>query len=637
MEEKQPYRIDIDCLRCYAVLAVILFHCGFPLFSGGFVGVDYFFVISGFVMMRSLCFTRMSDFYDLLIYYQKRVFRIYPALLMMLFLTLCFSAVLFGAVEFDYFGKQLFFAGFSVSNLLFADGLNYFSANSPILLHTWSLAVEMQFYLFFPFFVIAYQALYARGVLRARVFVLLVFGISVAWACFATSHSGAFYRFENRAFEFLIGACLAVFTFAIKPSECRKGALLVVGIILHLALLGCVLFFENDILHPGAMTLIPISVAAAYIYFYTVFSFPVSKITQGFSYIGRISYGVYIYHFPVIIFTALLFGRNPWVLLLASLLITLPVSIVSYHWFETSIRKLGYQKSWTVLVPAGLLIVATLLLSATGFVIAKSGGFPQRLEHLNPYAYQMAQEHAQPKEFYERGYNVHEDKDHGRVLFVGDSLIQNYIDPVSRILNVQREDVDSVTRGGCMLLEGVVFVDTFSDVSCNDLRSKLYRLEKTYDYVFISQSWFAYHDSVTNQNSDLRAEGGFYLQPFLKQSVDHFKTISEHVVVLGVHPRLLLEKDLSIGLLFDAQDYRDFKNGMSMALRYEDIELRKRKIENALYNQDVSVLHMSDLFCTQATGCRFTDDALSYFYDEEHLTRHGQDFVQDKIEMQIPR
>ena len=148
------YRSYIDGLRALAVLPVVFFHAGFPLFRGGYVGVDVFFVISGFLITSIIIKEKNNDNFSLFKFYLRRIRRIIPALFLVTLFTLPFSIYLMSPQDLDVFSKSIFSVIFFISNFFFWNQGGYFGAEAELqpLLHTWSLGVEEQFYIFFLFF-----------------------------------------------------------------------------------------------------------------------------------------------------------------------------------------------------------------------------------------------------------------------------------------------------------------------------------------------------------------------------------------------------------------------------------------------------------------------------------------------------
>ena len=260
---------------------------------------------------------------------------------------------------------------------------------------------------------------------------------------------------------------------------------------------------------------------------------------------------------------------------------------------------------------------------------AKQNGWPQRLEYLNPFAYDIAQHHEESREYFTRGYDV-KAGDHGRILFIGDSVLQQYIDPISLALGFVPDEVDSVTRGGCVLLKGVDFEDIYADISCNGLREKLYALEKRYDYVVISQQWMSYQRAIRNAGAAENAGDYSYIMPFLGQTLAFWQGRAGHVIVLGVHPFVGHPGGaLEVSPALSQKRYGAFLAAQRLE-KIPYIESNKALIDGSVRTyENVSVVHPVDIFCDrvrvdQAPVCRLNDGTYSYFRDAQHLTKQGQ-------------
>ena len=203
-------RRDIDGLRALAVIPVVLFHFGFDAFSGGFVGVDVFFVISGF-LITSILFREISagrfSFVD---FWARRARRIIPALSVVILATLAMGWLLLTAKDFSELGRTVRYQSLFISNILFMREHGYFEPASDLkpLLHTWSLAVEEQYYIFFPLIMVVMIRFFRQWRWILLGLLLVSFGLNVAFI----EHKPAFTFFSlpTRAWELLCGAMLAV-------------------------------------------------------------------------------------------------------------------------------------------------------------------------------------------------------------------------------------------------------------------------------------------------------------------------------------------------------------------------------------------------------------------------------------------
>lgn len=300
------YRPDVDGLRAVAVLAVLFFHTGFAPFRGGFVGVDIFYVISGYLITSILAKDLVEGKFSLVAFYERRMRRIFPALFSVLFFCIVAAAILFDPKEMIAFGKALVTTTFFVSNFYFwhsAHPLGYFDSavSSQALLHTWTLSVEEQFYLFFP---VTLYLLYRWTKGKVNAWLIVLAAASFALNIWATQHKPvvAFYWIMPRAWELLSGALLAMK--AVPPLRNRVvrefAGLLGLGMII-----GAVRLRIEGASFPGYIVLLPCLGTWLVIYageagpslVRTLLSF------RPLVFIGVISYSLYLWHWPIIVFS----------------------------------------------------------------------------------------------------------------------------------------------------------------------------------------------------------------------------------------------------------------------------------------------------------------------------------------------
>jgi peptidoglycan/LPS O-acetylase OafA/YrhL len=207
------YRKEIDGLRALALIPVILFHAGFSIFSGGFVGVDIFFVISGYLITMIIVDDMNKGSFSLLNFYKCRAARILPALFFMMICTLPFAWFWMLPTDLEFFSKSIVAAPLFTSNVLFWLTSGYFDESSELkpLLHTWSLAVEGQYYMFFPLFLMITWRLGKKWISSFLLLIVIVSVVFAQWS--STIHpSFAFYSLPTRGFEILVGAIISLYT-----------------------------------------------------------------------------------------------------------------------------------------------------------------------------------------------------------------------------------------------------------------------------------------------------------------------------------------------------------------------------------------------------------------------------------------
>lgn len=299
------YRREIDGLRALAVVPVILFHAGFEAFGGGFVGVDVFFVISGYLITSIILSELEQEKFSIVNFYERRARRILPALFLVMFFCVPFAWMWFLPGDMKDFSQSLAAVSAFSSNILFWRESGYFDAAAEFkpLLHTWSLAVEEQYYVFFPILLLCAWQFGRRWVLILLVAVCVASFVFAQWASVAKP-SAAFYLLPARGWELLIGAFAAFYLsrptrveFGRSVSEI--GGWLGVGLLLY-----SVFAYSKSTPFPGIYALVP-TVGAVFIILFATYQTSVGKLVgnKAFVGIGLISYSAYLWHQPLFAFS----------------------------------------------------------------------------------------------------------------------------------------------------------------------------------------------------------------------------------------------------------------------------------------------------------------------------------------------
>ena len=365
------YRADVDGLRAIAVLAVIIFHINKSLIPGGFVGVDIFFVISGFLISLHILKDIERDKFSLLEFYRRRIKRLALPLLVMVAVTMLAAAVLMLPSDFKHAADSALYALLSLANLyfwLFQD-TSYFAAdsNSLPLLHLWSLGVEEQFYIFWP---ILLMFTYRRT--RTKAFVLLASLaalVSFAFGEFWFQHDASFtyYMLPARAGELLLGALVAMLVLREVPHRLPKKLTTPLAVIGLLLVVFSMLLLNEDQVFPGGRALLPTLGAAVLIF---VGHCGRNRITQLFQFeplvwVGLVSYSAYLWHWPLLAMLryehisiglltgSLVFAATLWLAFLSYMLIEEPARL----WDATVSRIFIFQ----YIAPACLIALLTVM------------------------------------------------------------------------------------------------------------------------------------------------------------------------------------------------------------------------------------------------------------------------------------
>jgi peptidoglycan/LPS O-acetylase OafA/YrhL len=352
------FRSDISFLRALSVIAVLLYHFKFSFFKGGFVGVDVFFVISGYLMTRIILSGFDKNNFIFWEYLQKRVTRIIPALLVMItffaFVIYFLLPTLFLPYLDSYFSSILFF-----SNIYYYLNSNYFDNGSQFnfLLHTWSLSVEWQFYMIYPFILILFKKLYINNLSRFKLVFLVLVTLSFAAMLIHSEYdsSFSFYNFYTRAWEMMFGGIAFLFADNSKDISTKiKNCLLSFFLLL---ICGSIYFINShSYIWPSAFTLIPV-IATTGILFLNV-DWAIFR-NKGITYIGNISYSLYLWHWPLYVLS-LYFGLNMR-LRYKVFFIALSVifAVLSYHFIEKRAFK---NKSVHIVLTCVILFLASFSL-----------------------------------------------------------------------------------------------------------------------------------------------------------------------------------------------------------------------------------------------------------------------------------
>ncbi len=356
------YRQDIEGLRAIAIFAVVGCHANLPLFIGGFVGVDVFFVLSGY-LITGLLVKEISDTgrINFLAFYCRRLKRLLPGLSLMLLASSIAASAILAPHEQPAEALTAAFSVLWVSNIYFAlQRLDYFdSPDINLFLHTWSLSVEEQFYLVWPLLIL----LFARTKTHLIYWLVLVFFVSLILCVFisAANPQAAFYLMPTRSWQFALGGI----AWSLSPFDGKRFVLLrqMVGYAGLILILVSVLYIHEGITYPGIAALIP-SLGAALVIFSGQSKLLSAKPLQA---IGRVSYSWYLWHWPVLILGGVVFARSDFGFQVFLVVISLLVAVAAYYFFENPIRN----NAALISSPSKAVFVCGLMM-ASGAMLANS-------------------------------------------------------------------------------------------------------------------------------------------------------------------------------------------------------------------------------------------------------------------------
>ena len=453
------YRPEIDGLRSLAVFSVIIYHAKIStadlnFFSGGFFGVDIFFVISGYLITSIILTNIQIGNFSFINFYERRIRRILPALFFIMVCTIPFAWKYLLPHQFKDYAYSIVASTFFSSNFYFwIIGEKYASESALLkpLLHTWSLAVEEQYYIFFPVFL--YIAVkYLKKYLLTIFIISLIGSLLIAEFLSRNNSSLNFYILPTRAWELLAGSILVKLEmdFGRKNKFPFKNLMPSFGIFL---IFFSFLYFDEDILHPSVITIIPVLGTVLLVWFCQkgelITNILSNKILVG---LGLISYSLYLWHYPIFAF-----GRidnfiidsnlNKIILIIATLIL----SIISYFLIEKPFRnkKLTSVKSLSI-----FLTILTFILLIMSYIVIKNQGFVERAPQIlkNQYTNNLQKIIKQnEKDCFDRldNFCIFNKDSKKSIIVVGDSSVEVLEKPLFDFSKKNNIKLTLLTNGGC--------------------------------------------------------------------------------------------------------------------------------------------------------------------------------------------
>ena len=647
---KPKFRSDIQGLRALAVGVVVAYHTGLAL-PGGYVGVDMFFVISGFVITRQVLWEHATTgALDLKKFYLRRIRRIVPALTLMVVIVSLVSPVLgpvtgqgtarATAISATLINANNYLAGlFGSVHLTIVAGVvegqpaNYFDSRTELnpFLHTWSLSVEEQFYLVFPLLIAAAGYVGLRGGSSAARKSILATLTAVGIASFiatliviGVSEELAFFLAPLRAWEFVAGALLVAVEGRVRSS---LGAA-VFGMVGLLGILATVLLYSEETFFPGVAALLPVVATALLIQAGSMGNNPVSSLlsTPSAVYVGTVSYSWYLWHWPFIVF-AMASGGGTTIALLIAAIGSLPVAGLSTKYFEDRIRHspaTPYQTLRLLLICVVLSIGAiqgSALISSQPVVDEDfAANFPHHeTQGLNCGALPPVEDACVFDAVGET---------QGRVLLVGDSNAQQLIEGAVAGLNNEGYEVTAAYIIGCPFVTTTVFIGDDEFARCQNFVDEVISeaTANPYDLIVFSNATELYL-----QNSSLSleaADGTRVTEPtalaelFSASAINSFEQLSNtgsELVLIKSVPKLAEWNAAQCSSLA----YRYLAESCSLSVPLDQTVAERQAgtaIEIAMAERaNAEILSFDDVLCEDGT-CSAFDGETWVWRDRGHIS-----------------
>ncbi len=592
----------------------------FRIFPGGFLGVDIFIVISGYLMtsiiLKEYNATNSFSFAN---YYRRRVRRLFPALLVVIFFTSIVSYFVFLPAHFEEFIKSVGASIFFFSNFFFHYSGQAYGAqvlSEVPLLHTWSLSLEEQFYIIYPAVLLGLVIF-----LKKRIEFVLILGIilSVVFASIISINHQSFnyYMLPSRAWEFLFGAFLGIKINKINSDEKkkRKGILATIGLIV---LLISFAIFDSSNFHPTYLTLIPVTATYLIIQDTNKNSF-VNKILSFnvLIFIGLISYSFYLWHHPIFSFAKILdIGQQSILIKICIILISIFFGFVTYKFVEKPFRNEGeiiFSIGKISLLSLGTLSILTCLYFSINF---QRANFPEIAQDLYQKTWFTTKQFFKP--CFQRKTifcSFNNKKNNPTVFLIGDSVMASIQDGLKNELVKKEINFIPMTNAGCDFLE----IDRDNKITCNKkiFENRLKKIQKKKGSTIILHLNYI---QFNKQNNIKEKEFLNVLNNYLK---------NDYKIIL-IYPIPYLEKNVSMEIE---------KNILNKAKKFDvvNIEFEKyitesKKTFNLLdkiNHSNLYKIYPHEKFCNTdlEEKCIGNNQNEIFFIDNTHLSKKGSDLI----------
>lgn len=606
------YRKDIDGLRAIAVYAVILFHLkidffgGFKL-NGGFIGVDVFFVISGFLISSIILREIEKKKFSIKNFYNRRARRILPIFILVGFLSSAFSFYLFLPGDLIEFSNSLLSSIFFSSNFFFWQNTGYFFAENELkpLIHTWSLSVEEQFYILFPIFILI-GLRYFKRLITPLLFTVLLLSLVLADIESRDGSTGSFFLLPTRAWELIAGIlCAIILKNNVHFPRLVRESLSLIGLAF---IIFSVILFEEKMAHPGFITLFPvigtmliIIFSNENILFYKVLG------NRFLVFNGLISYSLYMWHQPIISFLSYTGEINSFLNKIYIIFFLIVISFLSWKYIEVPARNKKIISNKIYYLISSFSLITLIIISCTG-ILSKGllSKYPVKDYNL------LLNENQYGKYVWKKSSNIElkefSNSSKKKVIIIGDSFSQDLLN--SFIENEYENEIEFSWYSinfDCKI--------PIIDLKCLNRNLKIHnnlkKLINKADVVFLSMAW-----------------GDEHLLDFDKIFLeDELKFFSKKLILVGTKQFKFIN-----GKSWTRKDILKLKESERLNLRTETSKELINRNNQMKRNYEKNFISLMDIFCDENFHCSLFDrDSRIISYDGAHLTKSGAKYLGEKL------
>jgi peptidoglycan/LPS O-acetylase OafA/YrhL len=631
MNKNNFYRPEIDGLRAISVLSVLIYHLEISInhrvFSGGFLGVDIFFVISGYLITKILLIDLESKTFSYFDFIKRRIRRILPVLFVVILLSTIGAWFILLPSSLTNFSKSVIYTVFFNSNFFFWHDifLKYSHEQAQLypLLHTWSLAIEEQYYLIFPI-VLLILIKFLKEFKLLILSLTAIISLTLSQIFVFKYPSFAFYLLPFRVWEILVGSICAYLILYMNDHIYKKNFIALIGLILVLL---SFLLFNKDTPHPSIYTLVPILGVSLIILFYNkskknwftriMTSNPMVKL-------GLISYSLYLIHFPIFSLSRRILNFENYDVKIMLIIISLIVSFILFKFIEIPLRK----KNFNFKIVSFICIFLLLIIFGINFSIIRNEGYIKRL-----------------------GLNSFQERS---ILKKDNPIIENY--------NFDKSDIVIIGNSHAIDFERILInTDTFANKNVSRLNIQLFCLKETIqkNYLACERSFnmkkkkiFEKQIKLFNnaENIILKTRWSNEDISALEENLDYLKNLNKKILIIGPNPEFSWSSsEINLNILqnqlyknsqpFDqfilennrypnTKEIEELKKIYFNLLNLEEILEKNEEIKNIANKNKIDYLNFFELICSEKEKkCDFMDSSLNKIY-----RTHQGHFKQDNLD-----
>lgn len=643
------FRYDINALRALAVLAVVFYHFELPYFSGGFIGVDIFFVISGFLMTKIIINGLNQDKFSIFQFYLSRCRRIIPPLLVLAVALIILGWFFLAPYDYKTLGKHISSSLSFLSNFIYYMESGYFDSASKEkwLLHTWSLSVEWQFYIIYPLIILTFTKVFKAESLSKLISVMFLTSLLLSWLLSESHPSSSFFLLHTRAWEMLFGG-LIFYNQHCLPKKYRKSFFY----ISFLVLIAALFIINTNYIWPGIAALIPVIFTGL-----ALLSNQNNKVINNrlIQFVGSSSYSIYLWHWPVVVALTYLNLLDDSIAIGIGLITTFILSSLSYLLIERNsqyIWKMQENKTFYLLLKP---IFSTLIICFIAVALYALKGISNRVDSdVLTAANEAFNSVATEAECFDlpetnRPDCVFGNADNVQLIVIGDSHAKALSSAVYRSRIDKEQGVLELSYMSCPTIRGAKMRGLENHYCANYLKLQISKLKNEYKGIplVVIGRWAAY---LHNQNiTALKTYDGpliYFDEPVFAFSQTYFNdfksrftnTICEisqdrQVFLVQAVPEMLtnIPQQLSRNLMFSKNATAD---NLPLEVHNNRTKYTKEMLKHTHRICQVQVMDPAKYLCDK-NNCKSTYLGRPIYYDGNHLSQFGNQLLEPMFKDEV--